>query len=39
MVMEEMRHLDKENFCALILNTRHQVVAKETISIGPSIPR
>jgi len=34
MVMEEMRHLDKENFCALILNTRHQVVAKETISVG-----
>ncbi|MFZ5631801.1 MAG: RadC family protein [Bacillota bacterium] len=34
MVMEEMRHLDREHFCALLLNTKHQVVAKETISIG-----
>ncbi|MHB8917806.1 MAG: RadC family protein [Desulfocucumaceae bacterium] len=33
-VMEEMRHLDREHFCALLLNTKHQVVAKETISIG-----
>lgn len=34
LVMEEMRHLDREHFCALLLNTKHQVVAKETISIG-----
>lgn len=34
MVMEEMRHLDREHFCALLLNTKHQVLAKETISIG-----
>lgn len=33
-VMEEMRHLDREHFCALLLNTKHQVVARETISIG-----
>lgn len=34
LVMEEMRHLDREHFCALLLNTKHQVLAKETISIG-----
>lgn len=34
MVMEEMRHLDREHFCALLLNTKHQVVARETISVG-----
>lgn len=34
MVMEEMRHLDREHFCALLLNTKHQVLARETISIG-----
>jgi DNA repair protein RadC len=33
-VMEEMRHLDREHFCALLLNTKNQVLAKETISIG-----
>ncbi|MFZ5596914.1 MAG: RadC family protein [Bacillota bacterium] len=34
MVMEEMRHLDREHFCALLLNTKHQVLSRETISIG-----
>ncbi|KJS03871.1 MAG: hypothetical protein VR68_00330 [Peptococcaceae bacterium BRH_c4a] len=34
MVMEEMRHLDREHFCALLLNTKHQVLARETISVG-----
>jgi len=34
LVMEEMRHLDREHFCALLLNTKHQVLAKETVSIG-----
>ncbi|MFZ5652430.1 MAG: RadC family protein [Bacillota bacterium] len=34
MVMEEMRHLDREHFCALLLNTKHQVVARETVSVG-----
>jgi len=34
LVMEEMRHLDREHFRALLLNTRHQVIAQETISIG-----
>ncbi|MFZ5642289.1 MAG: RadC family protein [Bacillota bacterium] len=33
-VMEDMRHLDREHFCALLLNTKHQVMARETISIG-----
>ncbi|NTW06170.1 MAG: DNA repair protein RadC [Peptococcaceae bacterium] len=34
MVMEEMRHLDREHFCALLLNTKNKVLAKKTISIG-----
>ncbi|KAF1085631.1 hypothetical protein SPSYN_01774 [Sporotomaculum syntrophicum] len=34
LVMEEMRHLDKEHFCALLLNTKNQVLVRETISIG-----
>ncbi len=34
MVMEEMRHLDRECFCALLLNTKNIVLSKETISIG-----
>ncbi len=34
MVMEEMRHLDREHFCALMLNTKNRVLARETISIG-----
>lgn len=34
LVMEEMRHLDREHFVALLLNVKNQVVAKELISIG-----
>jgi len=34
LVMEEMRYLDREHFEALLLNTKNQVLAKETISIG-----
>ncbi|MEW5954842.1 MAG: DNA repair protein RadC [Bacillota bacterium] len=33
-VMEEMRHLDREHFYALILNTKNQVIARERISVG-----
>ena len=34
LVMDEMRHLDREHFCTLLLNTKHEVLAKETVSIG-----
>jgi len=34
LVMEEMRYLDREHFCALILNAKNHVMAKENISIG-----
>lgn len=34
LVMEEMRHLDREYFSVLLLNTKNQVVARETVSIG-----
>jgi len=34
LVMEEMRHLDREHFWALLLNAKNQVLAKEVISIG-----
>ncbi|SFH20738.1 DNA repair protein RadC [Desulfotomaculum arcticum] len=34
LVMEEMRYLDREHFWALLLNTKNQVIARETISIG-----
>lgn len=34
LVMEEMRHLDREHFRALLLNTKNQVIAREVISIG-----
>ena len=34
LVMEEMRHLDKEHFSALLLNTKNQVIGRETVSIG-----
>ncbi|MEW5953348.1 MAG: DNA repair protein RadC [Bacillota bacterium] len=34
LVMEEMRHFDREHFWALLLNTKNQVVAREVISIG-----
>ena len=34
LLMEDMRNLDREYFLALLLNTKNQVLAKETISIG-----
>lgn len=34
LVMEELRDLDREYFLALLLNTKNQVIARETISIG-----
>ncbi len=34
LVMEEMRHLDREHFVVLALNTKNQVLMKETVSIG-----
>lgn len=34
LVMEEMRHLDRENFRAMLLNTRNQVIAIESVSVG-----
>lgn len=34
LVMQEMRHLDREHFRALLLNTRNQVIADEEVSIG-----
>lgn len=34
LVMEEMRHLDREHFRALLLNTKNQVIARDVISIG-----
>lgn len=34
LVMEEMRYLDREHFCALILNAKNHVIAREKISIG-----
>ena len=30
----EMRHLDREHFCVLALNTRHQVLRVATVSVG-----
>jgi len=34
LVMDEMRHLDREHFRALLLNTRNQVIANDEVSIG-----
>lgn len=34
LVMKEMRFLDREHFKALLLNTKNQLIARETISIG-----
>ncbi|MBO8137256.1 MAG: DNA repair protein RadC [Desulfotomaculum sp.] len=34
LVMENMRYLDREHFCILLLNTKNQVLAVETISVG-----
>jgi len=34
LVMETMRHLDREHFRAVLLNTKNQVLSIETISVG-----
>jgi len=34
LAMEKLRHLDREHFMALLLNTRHEVLYSETVSIG-----
>jgi len=34
LVMEEMRHLDREHFRVLLLNAKNQVIGQEVISIG-----
>ncbi|MCF8010550.1 MAG: DNA repair protein RadC [Clostridiales bacterium] len=34
LVMEDMRHLDREHFVSLLLNVKNQVMAREIISIG-----
>jgi len=34
LVMEKLRYLDREHFMAFLLNTRHEVLCQETISIG-----
>lgn len=34
LVMEEMRHLDREHFRVLLLNTKNRVLSHEVISIG-----
>ncbi len=33
-VMEDFRHLDREHFSVLVLNTKHQVLATERVSVG-----
>ncbi|MDP3044353.1 MAG: DNA repair protein RadC [Eubacteriales bacterium] len=33
-VMENFRHLDREHFGVLVLNTKHQVLAHERVSVG-----
>lgn len=34
LMMEKMRHYDREHFKALNLNTKNQVIAEDTVSIG-----
>ena len=34
LVMEEMRHFDREHFRALLLNTRNQVIGTDKVSVG-----
>lgn len=29
-----MRYLDREHFCSLLLNTRHEVIRVATVSVG-----
>lgn len=33
-VMEDFRHLDREHFAALVLNTKNQVLAVERVAVG-----
>lgn len=33
-IMEDLRHLKQEHFIALLLDTKNNIIAKETISIG-----
>lgn len=34
LIMEQVRHMDREHFGVLLLNTKNQVLDRETISIG-----
>ena len=34
LVMEEMRHLDREHFRAILLNTKNQVITVDNVSVG-----
>jgi len=34
LVKEKMRHLDREHFQALLLNTKHHVICRDEVSIG-----
>lgn len=34
LVMEEMRHFDREHFRALLLNTKNQVIGTDKVSVG-----
>ncbi|WP_066638386.1 RadC family protein [Desulfolucanica intricata] len=34
LLMGEMRYLDREHFCVVLLNTKNQVLYQETVSIG-----
>jgi DNA repair protein RadC len=34
LVMEEMRHLDREHFRAVLLNTKNQVISTDKVSVG-----
>ena len=34
LVMEEMRHYDREHFRALLLNTKNQVIGTDNVSVG-----
>lgn len=33
-VMDRMRHLKKEHFCILYLDTKHRLIAEEVVSVG-----
>ena len=34
MFMEEMRYQKREHFCALLINTKGEIIQKETIAVG-----